>query len=132
MIALILFALLAFPAHAHEFDPLVEYRFCTNEPVREADGKIYRRNDVLRAFKQRHPCPVTGLTTGRCDGWFIDHVIPLANGGCDAIFNLQWLPKEIKSCPGKFCKDRWERRIYKPFKVTEFWSLTRIAASPSA
>lgn len=91
--------------------PLDETRYCTVTPSRDADGSISRRADVIRAFRKIHPCPSTGLTTGRCPGWAIDHVIPLANGGCDAVSNLQWLPLELKTC-AKICKDRWERRVY--------------------
>lgn len=93
--------------------PLDETRYCRDEPMRTATGEIHRRADVLRAFKQTHPCPVTGEKVGSCPGWHIDHVIPLAVGGCDSVSNLQWLPVEIKSCPGKVCKDRWERDIYR-------------------
>lgn len=90
---------------------LEEMRYC-GAPARNADGSIRRRADVLTAFRRNHPCPITGLSTGACTGWSIDHVLPLACGGCDAVSNLQWLPVQIKSCPGTACKDRWERKIY--------------------
>jgi hypothetical protein len=93
--------------------PLDETRYCTVTPKRDKDGSISRRADVLAAFKRHHPCPSTGKTRGACPGFAIDHVIPLANGGCDSVHNLQWLPHELKSCP-KVCKDRWERDVYKP------------------
>jgi len=93
--------------------PLDEERYCTVTPHRDVDGSISRRADVLRAFQQLHPCPSTHKTTGACPGWAKDHVIPLADGGCDAVSNLQWLPGQIKSCAGKYCKDRWERPVYK-------------------
>jgi hypothetical protein len=93
--------------------PLDETRYCTVTPHRDKDGSISRRADVLRAFKRHHPCPSTGKTSGPCPGFAIDHVIPLANGGCDSVHNLQWLPHELKSCP-RVCKDRWERDVYKP------------------
>lgn len=67
---------------------------------------------MLRAFRKLYPCPATGKTQGACDGWAIDHVIPLACGGCDAVSNLTWLPTAIKSCAGTTCKDRWERNVY--------------------
>lgn len=92
--------------------PLDEERYCGVENIaRNADGSIKRRSDVLREFRKLYPCPSTGLTTGACPGWAIDHVIPLAVGGCDAVSNLQWLPLSLKSCAG-ICKDRFERRIY--------------------
>lgn len=92
--------------------PLDETRYCTVTPTRDADGSISRRADVLQEFKRLHPCPVTRKSTGPCPGWAIDHVVPLAVGGCDSIHNLQWLPNEIKSCKGDKCKDRWERKVY--------------------
>lgn len=99
----------ALPALA-QLDPLTEQRYC-GPAARNAAGEILRRQDVLRAFRKAHPCPVTGLTTGACTGWAIDHVIPLACGGCDAVSNLQWLPNGLKSVP-LIGKDRFERKIY--------------------
>jgi hypothetical protein len=92
-------------------DPLKEYRQC-GAPARLANGEIRRRADVLAAYKRLHPCPVTGLATGACPGFAINHVIPLAKGGCDAVSNLQWVPNSIKSCAGRHCIDRWERLYY--------------------
>lgn len=92
--------------------PLEETRYCTVTPHRDVDGSISRRADVLRAFRDLYPCPATGKKRGACPGWNIDHVIPLAVGGCDAVSNLQWLPTVIKRCAGQDCKDRWERRVY--------------------
>lgn len=89
---------------------LDETRCCVT-PARLADGSIKRRADVLVAFKRLHPCPATGLTTGACPNWSIDHVIPLACGGVDEVQNLQWLPLPIKSAAGTYPKDRWERKI---------------------
>lgn len=92
------------PAHA-------DTRRC---PAIERDdaGRIVRSATVLRQFQEIHPCPVTGGTVGPCKGWSIDHVIPLACGGCDQIENLQWLKNSIKTCAGRECKDRWERTVY--------------------
>lgn len=105
--------LLCFTTFAHAApDPLVELRYC-GEPPRNANGTILRRVDVLVAFRNLYPCPATGQKHGACHGWAIDHVIPLAVGGCDAVYNLQWLPTGLKSCSGTVCKDRWEREVYK-------------------
>lgn len=90
--------------------PLDETRYCG--VVREPDGTISRSNAVRDAFKRQHPCPSTGKPSGACPGWEIDHVIPLACGGCDAVSNMQWLPSEIKSAAGTLPKDRWERTFY--------------------
>jgi hypothetical protein len=46
---------------------------------------------VRRAFLTAHPCPLTGLIKGRCPGYVIDHVIPLACGGADAVENMHWM-----------------------------------------
>lgn len=99
------------PLSEHPVTLLEEQRYC-GEPSRTADGSIKRSAAMLAAFRRIHPCPVTGLTSGSCPGWSIDHVIPLACGGCDSVSNAQWLPLAIKSCAGTVCKDRFERLIY--------------------
>ena len=81
------------------------------QPIRNADGSIKRDPKVIREFKKIHPCPSTLLTAGACAGWAIDHVIPLACGGFDAVWNLQWLPDSIKSSNDPHAKDRYERKI---------------------
>lgn len=87
-------------------DRLTETR-CCSVPERAADGRILRSTNVLNYFKQAHPCPANGLTTGSCPGWVMDHVIPLACGGVDAVFNIQWLPTDAWKA-----KSLWERKIY--------------------
>jgi hypothetical protein len=112
IILLLPLSALAVPTSDHPLPyPLEETRYC-GEPARHHGGGIKRSTAVITAFKKQHPCPVTGLPAGTCSGWSVDHVIPLAVGGCDSVSNLQWLPNEIKSCAGVFCKDRWERKIY--------------------
>ncbi len=96
-------------------DRFTEYRFCGLPPKRDADGTISRSSAVLAAYRKFHPCPETGASTGACPGWALNHVYPLVNGGCDAVFNLQWLPTQIKSCAlstGVLCVDRFEEKIY--------------------
>lgn len=88
---------------------MTDDRYC-GEPRRDASGDIYRSYAVRAAFVRAHPCPVTGQTTGPCPGWQVDHVIPLACGGCDAVNNMQWLPETIKTQKGG--KDGFERKIY--------------------
>ena len=90
------------------------YKDCRYQgaPQRDSTGLIIRSNKVLSAFKKIHPCPATGLSTGACSGWALDHIISLDCGGVDAVYNLQWLPLDIKSCAGVHCKDRFERKIY--------------------
>lgn len=67
-----------------------------------------RRGAVLLAFKRAHPCPANGVRVGPCPGWVMDHVIPLACGGGDAVINLQWLPVAMWRE-----KSKWERKIYR-------------------
>lgn len=104
---LVLFLLLVSASAFASPDP----RYC-GTPLRYADGTIKRSYLAVTEFRGNHPCPVTGLTVGSCDGWAIDHVIPLACGGCDNQANMQWLPLSIKSAAGTDAKDRWERRVY--------------------
>ena len=87
-----------------------ELRYC-GEPARDKDGSISRSSSVIAKFKIIHPCPETNKISGSCPGWAIDHVIPLACGGCDAVSNMQWLPIGIKS-QAITGKDRFERKIY--------------------
>lgn len=86
-------------------------RYC-GEPARYADGTIKRSRAVLRAFTQVFPCPATLEPSTTCDGWAINHIVPLASGGCDAPINLMWLPDSIKSCSKDACVDRWERTYH--------------------
>lgn len=73
---------------------------------RDANGRIHRSRAVTSHFKHLHPCPSTGLPKGRCSGWVIDHVEPLACGGRDAVENMQWQTV----ADGK-AKDKIERRM---------------------
>jgi hypothetical protein len=95
------------PVPAHAADP----RVC-GTVQRTSDGRIKRSSTVLREFRRLHPCPADPQAKGACPGWAIDHVVPLACGGCDAVVNLQWLPIEAKSASGTLPKDRWERDVY--------------------
>jgi hypothetical protein len=69
---------------------------------------IKRSQAVLRAFRKAHPCPATGLTTGPCAGWVIDHQIPLCLCGleCDVQFNLHWQDEVTAKI-----KDRLEKKL---------------------
>ncbi len=109
-VALLAVLLLSSPqTRAAEADATAETRYC-GEPRRDAAGDIYRSTKVRTAFQKAHPCPATCQPAGACPGWQVDHVIPLACGGCDAVSNLQWLPESIKVMKGG--KDGFERRIY--------------------
>ena len=86
-------------------------RYC-GAPARDKNGEIKRSTVELRKFVNVFPCPATLRPTISCEGWQIDHVIPLGSGGCDKPINMQWLPKAIKTCKDKVCKDRWERTYH--------------------
>lgn len=104
-----IFVIALFSANAYSYnDPR-----CCVEHERLGDGSIKRSSKVLRQFRTLYPCPTGADLYDPCPGWQIDHVIPLGVGGKDEIFNLQWLPVEIKTCSGDLCKDRWEREVYK-------------------
>lgn len=92
----------------------VRYCYDITSVPRDADGNTLRSQAVVKKFKAVHPCPKTKLSTGPCPEWQVNHVIPLAVGGCDTIFNLQWLPTAIKTCALPTCVDRFERIIYAP------------------
>src|SRR5690348_3841368 len=58
----------------------------------------------VRAFRKMFPCPSTGKTTGKCEGWRIDHVRPLCFGGADVPANMAW--EEVRQ---SYLKDNFER-----------------------
>jgi hypothetical protein len=70
-----------------------------------AEAKIHRSAGARQNFKQLHPCPATGRSTGKCPGYVIDHVTPLACGGADHPSNMQW-----QSVAEAKAKDKWERK----------------------
>lgn len=96
---------------AQELNPLVDYRL-GSVVIRKDSGVTLRSAQVTTAFKKQWACPATNSHVGACPGWAIDHIIPLACGGKDAVWNMQWLPNEIKSARGEFSKDHFERKIY--------------------
>lgn len=68
------------------------------------EAKNNRSYHAIKQFKLDNPCPANGRYKGRCDGYVIDHVKPLACGGLDTAKNMQWQTKEDARA-----KDRWER-----------------------
>ncbi len=78
----------------------------TCEIERDQYGKIVRSKKVLSDFRKSVPCPGTGRTMGRCEGYVIDHIKPLCGCGADAVENLQWQTVEDAKV-----KDRWERKL---------------------
>lgn len=98
-------------AGAHAQDAYTETRV-GSVVLRDAQGKIARDARAVSAFRKRWACPSTGEHTGACPGWAVDHVIPLACGGRDVVWNMQWLPEAIKWDAGAYSKDTFERRVY--------------------
>jgi 5-methylcytosine-specific restriction endonuclease McrA len=72
---------------------------------RDKHGKIKRSETSKALFEFTTPCPSTGNRSGKCPGYVIDHINPLACGGADATFNMQWQTV----AEGK-AKDKWERK----------------------
>ena len=68
------------------------------------EAKQQRSYKAKVDFKREHPCPSTGATKGRCEGYIIDHIKPLACGGADSPENMQWQTEEESKA-----KDKWER-----------------------
>jgi hypothetical protein len=67
-------------------------------------AKQHRSYHAIKQFKLDNPCPANGRYKGKCPGYVIDHVKPLACGGLDTPKNMQWqTEKDAKA------KDRWER-----------------------
>lgn len=67
---------------------------------RDASGKIHRDPAQRAAFRRSHPCPSTDKTTGRCPGYEVDHVRPLARGGADELSNMEWLTTAANRAKG--------------------------------
>ena len=115
IISLAVFALLYTPAHSEVLPgDLIETRYMkllSGHPTGAADTTS-RSSAVLHAFRKIHPCPSTLTYSGPCPNWNIDHVVPRACGGRDAVSNLQWLPVSIKRTADPDNKDRWERKVY--------------------
>jgi hypothetical protein len=51
---------------------------------------VQRSSAARRQFQREHPCPATGMTTGSCPGYVVDHIVPLKRGGADSPENMQW------------------------------------------
>lgn len=77
--------------------------------ARDSRGHIKRSSSAIRHFKELHPCPSTGSPKGKCPGYVIDHIKPIASGGCDCPENMQWQTKEEAKE-----KDKWEGKEENP------------------
>lgn len=111
-IVCITFLLITQTSFAVDPTDLTETRYNNVAPARYADGTIKRSQKVIDAFKKIHPCPPVQLGLVCSDVWQINHAIPLACGGKDAVSNMYWAPIAIKTCKENYCIDRFERKIY--------------------
>ena len=64
-----------------------------------------RSQEAKDSFKYSHPCPSNGNNHGACPGYVIDHISPMACGGVDEPYNMQW-----QTVPEAKAKDKWERK----------------------
>ena len=109
--ALLIALVLCLPAHAAllALDPnsaLIETRYC-GAPKRDFNGVIIRDPKVIYAFRKANWCPTTQkYGMGACPGWSLNHPVPLACGGCDAVSNLVWMRNDAKKIV-----DSYERKI---------------------
>jgi hypothetical protein len=110
-LVLLSLTLLGTSAFCQVLDPTIDYRY-TGSVARKLNGDTLRSSVIIAAFKKKWACPSNGAHIGSCPGWAIDHVVPLDCGGADAVWNMQWLPYEIKTKSGVFAKDRFERIVY--------------------
>ncbi len=67
------------------------------------DARNLRSYHEIKQFRLENPCPATGRYKGRCEGYVIDHIKPLACGGLDTPKNMQWQTKEDAKL-----KNMWE------------------------
>jgi hypothetical protein len=54
--------------------------------VGPVSAREHRSRQVTREFQREHPCPSTGQTSGPFPGYWKDHIVPLACGGPDTVF----------------------------------------------
>ena len=80
----------------------------TREPYRHAYTKSnYQRNRKRRLARAEGRCEACGVTLSASCGWQCDHLIPLADGGTNALENLRVL---CASCHTEKTKRDRERR----------------------
>ena len=69
------------------------------------NSTIKRSAAAKAEFRRQSVCPATGLHKGRCPGYVIDHINPLACSGADSPENMQW-----QTISDAKAKDKWERK----------------------
>ncbi|HAF00416.1 MAG TPA: HNH endonuclease [Methylophilaceae bacterium] len=75
-------------------------------PHSHAEAAQKRSAKAKYQFRKEHICPgPAGTRYGKCEGYVIDHIVPLCAGGADNPANMQWQTvTEAKA------KDRLERK----------------------
>jgi hypothetical protein len=73
---------------------------CCAVPQKEAKKRDTRMRQL---FLANNPCPSTGKTKGACEGFIVDHIVPIKRGGGDHPYNMQW--QTVQDAKDK---DRWE------------------------
>lgn len=73
------------------------------EVKRDDDARLQRSSTTRSHFVRANPCPSTGLLSGSCPGYIVDHIVPLKRGGPDTPNNMQWQTEAAAKA-----KDRWE------------------------
>lgn len=103
-----------YKAHAKFNIAFITVILLANVFSKYAHAETHRSSTAIAHFKKERPCPATDKHTGPCQGYVIDHIVPLACNGKDDPINMQW--QSVKE--GK-AKDRWERKdcsIWKELK----------------
>jgi hypothetical protein len=106
-LALLLSCTVALAQYTTGLDPLKELRYCGPPKRDPVTGVILRDYRVIYWYRKVHKCPSTGLYSGACANWALNHVVPLACGGCDAVWNLTWMRNDVKKMV-----DAYEREIF--------------------
>lgn len=65
----------------------------------------------MREFRRAHPCPSTGLKTGPCKNYVVDHLWPLCAGGADEPWQMAW--QELEASKRKDQNERYIRKVLK-------------------
>ena len=78
-------------------------QYAISDIQRDPTGRIQRSSSARTEFIRKSPCPATGLSSGSCPGYIVDHIVPLKRGGPDTPNNMQWQTEAAAKA-----KDRWE------------------------
>jgi hypothetical protein len=107
---------------------------CVVLPI-SASAKEPRSTLVRHEFQLTHPCPSTGLTTGRCPGYVKDYIVPPACGGPDVVSNMQWLTirdaqaysycETLRSGSEQFHAELWPNNATRLSRIDWLWSAKR-------